>query len=57
MTLGTKDAGITSVSMLTGASKTAKTAVMPRGRKEPFFLAACPLDLPPYDTATKLTCE
>ena len=41
MTLGTKDAGITSVSTLTGASATAKTAVMPRGRKEPFFLAAC----------------
>ena len=40
MTLGTKDAGITSVSTLTGASATAKTAVMPRGRKEPFFLAA-----------------
>jgi len=44
MTLGTKDAGITSVSTLTGASAasaTAKTAVMPRKRKEPFFLAAC----------------
>ena len=44
MTLGTKDAGITSVSTLTGASATAKTAVMPRGsggrKDEPFFLAA-----------------